>query len=269
MKNSTLLPSLFISHGGGPWSYMEGEFRDNYKELELSLRQIPSLLKEKPKAVLIISAHWQTNVIAVSGHPQPPMIYDYSGFPEETYRISYPAHGSLKLAQQVQNLITKAGIDCEVDPDRGFDHGTFVPMSVIYPAADIPLVQLSIHSDSDPAFHLSLGRALAPLKSEGILIIGSGLSYHNLGNFGPAAKQISKEFDDWLQRTICHTTSNERNDRLIHWEQAPSARQAHPQEDHLLPLLVAVGTAENEVASCIYHEENFIGGLSVSGFQFG
>jgi len=269
MTKPTILPSFFISHGGGPWSYMDGEFRNNFKQLESSLQQIPSLLEEKPNAVLMISAHWQTNEISVSSNPQPPMIYDYGGFPDETYHITYPAPGSPRLAQQVQQLITEADINCKIDPDRGFDHGTFVPMSVIYPAADVPLVQLSIHRDSNPNLHLALGRALAPLRNEGVLIIGSGLSYHNLRNFGPSARQSSKEFDDWLQLTLCHNSYDKRIDRLIHWEQAPSARQAHPHEDHLLPLLVAVAAAENEHASCIYHEEEFFGGISVSGFRFG
>lgn len=248
---------------------MEGEFRSKFNHLETSLKQIPHLLEEKPRAVLVITAHWQTAEISVSSNPHPSMIYDYGGFPEQTYKITYPAPGSPELAEHISQLINESGICCKTDPNRGFDHGTFVPMSVIFPDADLPIVQLSIHRDNDPALHLALGRALSTLRNNGVLIIGSGLSYHNLQNFGPMAKQSSKEFDDWLQQTLCHSAAKERINRLLAWEQAPSARQAHPDEDHLLPLMVTVGAAETEQATCIYHEEDFFAGISVSGFRFG
>lgn len=264
-----LLPSFFISHGGGPWPYMEGEFRDKFKQLEASLQELPRLLSEQPKAVLMISAHWQTNEFSVMSSQSPVMIYDYSGFPQHTYEVQYPAAGSPQLAAQVKKLIVDAGFPVQLDTRQGFDHGTFAPMAVIYPKADIPVVQLSIREDFDPATHLTIGKALAPLREQGILIIGSGLSYHNLRQFGPAARESSKAFDDWLQKVLCNSSAKERLNKLTNWEQAPFARQVHPNEDHLIPLLIAVGAGEEEAGQCIYHEEEFFSGISVSGFRFG
>lgn len=263
------LPSFFISHGGGPWSYMTGEFRQNFVQLEAALKAMPSQLPGPPKAVLVISGHWEAPEFTVMNSAQPPMVYDYYGFPAETYHISYAAPGSPEIAARVQQLLGDAGIPVASDSAQGFDHGTFVPMSVIYPEADVPVLQLSLQSDYDPAAHIAVGRALAPLREEGVLIIGSGLSYHNLREFGPAAGEVSREFDDWLQETLVQNKSEQRAHRLEAWEQAPGARQAHPQEDHLLPLMVAVGAAYDEPGDCVYHEEGFFGGLSVSSFRFG
>ena len=142
-------------------------------------------------------------------------------------------------------------------------------MVVMYPEADVPLVQVSLKAGYDPAEHLALGRALAPLREEGVLIVGSGLSYHNLRQFGPGAKVASKTFDDWLQKTLVDSSPQEREQRLLGWDAAPAARQAHPQEDHLVPLMVAVGAAEGEKATVVYHEENLFGGVTASSFRFG
>lgn len=202
-------------------------------------------------------------------NPSPAMVYDYSGFPDYTYEVQYLAVGSPQLAERVQELITDAGFATHLDSKQGFDHGTFAPMAVIYPKADMPIVQLSLRDDFDPVVHLEIGKALAPLREEGVLIIGSGLSYHNLRQFRPSARESSKAFDDWLQQILCHSTSEERLNCLIDWEQAPYARQVHPIEDHLLPLMVAVGAANGEKGSCVYHEEDFFAGISVSGFRFG
>lgn len=263
------LPSYFISHGGGPWSYMQGEFRRGFDQLEAALKALPTELPQRPKAVLMVSGHWLAPQFTVMGSAKPPMVYDYSGFPEETYHIRYPAPGSPQLAERVMKLLDEAGLPNARDDQQGFDHGSFVPMSVIYPEADVPVVQLSLRDDDDPAAHIAAGRALAPLREEGVLIIGSGLSYHNLRDFGPGARDSSKAFDDWLQDTLCHGTPEQRQRRLEAWEQAPEARQAHPHEDHLLPLMVAVGAAYEEPGVCSYHQEDFFGGISVSNFRFG
>ena len=266
---SARLPTYFISHGGGPWSYMQGEFRKNFDQLEAALKEIPGQIGTVPKAVLVISGHWEAPAFSVMTSAAPPMVYDYSGFPEETYHIHYRAPGSPAIAQRVQDLLKTAGIAVATDDNQGFDHGTFVPLSVIYPKADVPVLQLSLQQDCDPETHIKVGRALAPLREEGVLIIGSGLTYHNLRDFGPAAHEVSKAFDDWLQQTLCNSTPEQRAQRLIDWEQAPSARQAHPHEDHLLPLMVAVGAAYEEAGECVYHEEDFFGGIAVSNFRFG
>ena len=142
-------------------------------------------------------------------------------------------------------------------------------MQPLYPHEDIPLVQLSIDRDFDPALHLEVGRRLAPLRSEGIVIIGSGLSYHNLRMRDPRAQVPSRAFDGWLQETLVRATPEERTRRLIGWEAAPYARVAHPREDHLIPLMVAVGAAEHEPGACIYHQDDLLGYWTASSFRFG
>ena len=158
------------------------------------------------------------------------MIYDYGGFPEHTYHVQYPAPGSPELASEVRGLLEKAGIACASDEQRGFDHGTFVPLAVAYPDAKIPVVQLSMRRDYDPAAHLAVGRAIASLRDQGILIIGSGSSYHDLSNWGARGKEASRPFDDWLTDTVTGSTGETRTKKLLSWTSAPCARRAHPQE---------------------------------------
>lgn len=197
------------------------------------------------------------------------MIYDYGGFPEFTYHIQYPAPGSPDVAARVTELLTAAGIANDQDPNRGFDHGMYAPMYAAWPDADVPMLQLSIVQGYDPDAHLAAGRALAPLRDENVLIVGSGLSYHDLRSIGaPAAEKPSREFDDWLTTALMSDTS-ERTSALRAWEQAPSARLAHPTEDHLIPLMVAVGAAEDEPATRTYHETGFAGAVTASSFRFG
>jgi len=263
------LPTYFISHGGGPWPWMKEQRDGPYRELAAALEKLPGQLESAPSAVLMISAHWEEPAFTIMAAPAPSMLYDYGGFPAYTYRIKYPAPGSPLLARRVKRLLEDAGMVAALDDNRGFDHGMFAPMAVIYPDADVPVVQLSLKEGLDPVEHLALGRALAALRDEGILIIGSGLSYHNLRAFGPAAKTPSALFDDWLQRVLIESPPRQRASDLVNWEAAPSARQAHPREEHLLPLMVAVGAAEFDPAILVYHEKNFMGGLTVSSFMFG
>ncbi len=264
-----MLPAYFVSHGGGPWPYLEGEMRARHAQLEASLQTIPRQISSKPKAVLMISGHWEEPDFTVMASPHPPMIYDYSGFPENTYHITYPAAGSPSLAHRVRDLAEPAGFRIRLDSTRGFDHGAFVPLSVMFPRADVPVVQLSLRSDYDPAAHFDLGRALMPLRNEGVLIVGSGLSYHNLRRFSQNGAKASQEFDRWLNETLRESDPPLRRERLMHWSEAPSARDAHPVEDHLLPLMVAAGSAEGEAAQVFYHQDDFFGGLAVSSFRFG
>ena len=265
-----MLPTYFISHGGGPWPYMKDQMPGVYDELESFLKKLPKQLPETPKAILAISGHWETREFTVMSSTHPPMIYDYSGFPEHTYHIKYSAPGSPDLAQRVQKLLQEAGFPkTSLDAERGFDHGVFAPLFVAYPEAKMPIVELSIRADYGPAAHLAAGRALAPLRREGILIVGSGLSYHNMRGFGARGAAASKQFDEWLTETVCDATGEARSDKLLHWETAPAAREAHPQEDHLIPLMVAVGAAEQERGERVYHEDAFMGGTSVSSYRFG
>ena len=262
-------PTYFLSHGGGPWPYLTGAFREHYRPLEASLQALARELGGKPRAVLMVSGHWEAGAFTVMANPHPPMVYDYTGFPEHAYHVRYGAPGSPELAARVKHLLDAAGIESRLDAHRGFDHGCFAPMAVIYPEADVPVIQLSLQTGYDPQAHLALGRALASVRDEGVLIIGSGLSYHNLRRMGPPAALPSKQFDDWLQQTLITADPEQRAQRLIDWQLAPAARVAHPQEDHLLPLMVAVGAAGRDEAVCVYHEEGFFGGVTASSFRFG
>ena len=264
-----ILPTYFISHGGGPWPWMREQAGATYDRLAASLADIPRRIGTAPRAILMVSAHWEADAFTVQGHARPPMIYDYGGFPEHTYQVRYDAPGDSALAHRVQALIAGAGLPAAFDAARGFDHGTFSPMAAIYPKADVPVVQLSLRRGLDPAEHLALGRALAPLRAEEVLIVGSGLSYHNLRNFGPRAKDASHAFDDWLDQAVVRTPAARRDAALVAWERAPAARLAHPREEHLIPLMVAAGAAEGEAAERIYHEDDFMGGIAVSSFRFG
>lgn len=266
---SERMPTYFISHGGGPWPWIKDMMPMDMSILERSLQAMPAEIGVPPRAVLMVSGHWETREFTVQTNPNPPMLYDYGGFPEFTYHIQYPAPGSPEVAQRVVELLSGAGIRIEQDARRGFDHGVFAPAYAIWPNADVPILQLSIKHDYDPAAHLAAGRALAPLRDEGVVIIGSGLSYHNLRAFGPGAARPSAEFDAWLSEALLEHDAAERSALLERWAGAPSARIAHPAEDHLIPLMVAVGAAEGDSAHRTYHETTMAGGITASSFRFG
>jgi aromatic ring-opening dioxygenase catalytic subunit (LigB family) len=195
------------------------------------------------------------------------MLFDYYGFPPETYKLSYPAPGSPALAARARNLLSAAKIESSTDDKRGFDHGVFVPQLIIDPKAEIPVVMLSLRNDLDPAGHIAIGKALAPLRDEGVLIIGSGSSYHNLRQFFSGDGRASIPFDDWLAETAMQPDAAQRNARLVAWEKAPNARACHPREEHLIPLMVAAGAAEGDVGRQSFRDR--IGGQAVSCFSFG
>ena len=248
------LPVLFISHGGGPWPYVE-ELRAAYAKTESVLRGLPGRLLGQPKAVLAISGHWEAPKFSVATGARPPMEYDYSGFPPHTYKIRYAAPGDPSLARQARELLTGAGIESAFDPDRGFDHGVFVPLGLMYPLADMPIAMVSVQSGYDPMLHLALGRALAPLRDEGVLIIGSGLNYHNMRGFGlDSATRDADLFTRYLNEAIVLEDVRARDERLLNWESAPRARLAHPREDHLMPLLVAAGAANSDRGRVLFSD---------------
>ena len=261
------LPTYFISHGGGPWPWLPN-MRQMLASLESSLARMPEEIGTTPKAILMISGHWEEDDFAVMSSPNPGMLYDYGGFPPETYKITYPAPGAPDLAQRTADLIKAAGLPAHLDPQRGFDHGTFAPAYVMYPDAEIPIYQVSLQHSYDPAAHFALGRALAPLRDEGVLIVGSGLSYHNLRLFGPGAKAPSAAFDAWLSDSMA-LPGDQRTKALLEWDKAPAARICHPQEDHLVPLFAALGAAENEPATMVYHDNNVFGGVTASSYRIG
>ena len=259
-------PTYFISHGGGPWPWID-DMRKALAPLEKSLAAMPGELPEPPKAVLMVSGHWEAREVRVQHGARPPMVYDYGGFPAHTYQISYPAPGAPELAERTAALIAAAGLPVALDDSRGYDHGTFVSAYVMYPEADVPLFQVSMLESYDPEDHVRLGRALAPLRDEGVLIVGSGLSYHNLRMFGPNARVPSEAFDAWLGETLALPAA-ERTARLLDWERAPHARDCHAREDHLVPLFTALGAAEDGVAARVYHQKMIFGGVTASSWRF-
>lgn len=262
-------PVFFLSHGGGPWPWLDGPFREGFAWLEASLKGLLAQLPEPPRAVLAVSGHWEEPEFTVSSAAQPGMVYDYFGFPEHTYSIRYTAPGDPALAARVRELAGAAGIAMGDDPARGFDHGTFSMMQPIRPEADLPVVSLSMKQGYDPAAHFALGRALAPLREEGVVIMGSGLTYHNLRMFDARAADPSSRFDAWLRHTLLDLAPEARAAELMRWEQAPAARAAHPREDHLIPLMVALGAASDDPATCIYSQADLFGGITVSSWRFG
>ena len=241
------MPVYFVSHGGGPWPWVDG-MREMFALTARELAALPARLPQKPKAVLMISGHWEATEFSVSGAALPGMEYDYFGFPPHTYQIRYPAPGSPALAARVQALLAEAGIACRVDPDRGLDHGAFVPMHLMYPQADVPLVLLSLKQGYDPALHIRVGQAIAGLRDEGVLIMGSGLTYHDMRGFGSdAATPVAQAFEQFLAQTLAEPDPVRRHERLVAWTEGPQARRAHPREDHLIPLMVAVGAAQDDM----------------------
>ncbi len=248
------MPVVYIPHGGGPWPFVELPVfpRGEVDELREFLTGLPAELGARPRALLVVSAHWEEPVATVMSSPQPPMLYDYYGFPPESYELTWPAPGDPELAARVRQLLGAAGFETGADAERGFDHGTFIPLMLMYPDAELPTVQLSLLAGLDPARHLALGRALAPLRDDGVLIIGSGMSYHDLrGFFARNGREVSEAFDAWLREAA--TAEPDERDRLLEaWASAPSARRAHPREEHLLPLMVVAGAAGGDRGRIAY-----------------
>lgn len=235
-------PSLYIPHGGGPCFFMPDP-RGTWTQMEAYLRSLPASLPEMPRAILVVSGHWEERAFSFTAAEQPGLVFDYYGFPRETYRLAWPAPGAPWLAERGAALLRDAGLPAAIDGERGFDHGVFVPLKVAFPDAEIPVVQMSLHASLDPALHLEAGKALAPLRDEGILIVGSGMSFHNLRAMGdPRVAEPSRDFDRWLT-AAAEAAPAERNLQLAHWDSAPWARLCHPREEHLLPLMVAAGAS--------------------------
>lgn len=242
---STKSQILFLSHGGGPLPLLGDE---RHKEMVNCLQRIVSMLR-KPSAIIVVSAHWEEKNLAITSGANPPIIFDYSGFPDESYSITYPCPGEPLLAEQVRRRFELAGIPANLNDQRGFDHGLFIPLKFMYPDADIPCIQISLLDNLDPGEHINIGRTLQGLEYDNLLIIGSGFSFHNISAFlSPdtnESKTLNESFETWLLHT-CKAkslTEDEREQRLIHWENAPGARFCHPREEHLLPLHVCYGIA--------------------------
>ncbi len=258
--NAASLPSLFLSHGAPTLSLDPGETGARWQRLG---QELP-----RPEAVLCISAHWMTEEPAVSAPERNETIHDFYGFPAPLYSLSYPAPGAPALARRVAALLDHAGIATATDPQRGLDHGAWVPLRLIYPDAAIPTIQLSIQPYRDAAWHHRLGAALAPLRSEGVLVLASGGAVHNLRAVaweGGAAPAWAQQFDDWLAAALAEG----READLLAWaERAPQARQAQPSPDHLLPLFVALGAAGPNARGERIHQGFTLGSLSMAAYRF-
>lgn len=237
------MPAIFIPHGGGPSFFMTGERKARYQATEDFLRSIHSLLPATPAAILIITAHWEEEVPSFTGGEAPGLIYDYYGFPPETYQLQYPAPGQPALAARAAALLQQAGHAARVDAEYGWDHGVFIPLKVMFADATVPVVAMSLQLSLDPALHCELGAALSSLRDEGVLIVGAGMSYHNLRDFAAAAP-ASHAFHDWLD-TVLAGSRQERTAQLAQWSSAPGGRASHPREEHLLPLMVASGAGSD------------------------
>ena len=255
---------IYFSHGGGPLPILGDAGHQSMVDFMVGL---PDRLR-KPEAIIVISAHWEEQTATLLSAEKPPLLYDYYGFPHEAYSISYPAPGNPELAQKVFELLERENVPVRLDPARGFDHGLFIPLKLMYPQADIPALQLSLLQGLNPSAHIALGRALRDLMQENILVIGSGFSFHNMGEFYRQDLNTpdpqNDAFQDWLI-DVCtgSNTQSEREKQLIDWQNAPFARYCHPREEHLLPLHVCLGMA-GKSATAIF--DDFILGKRAVAF---
>jgi aromatic ring-opening dioxygenase catalytic subunit (LigB family) len=261
------LPTVFLPHGAGPCFFMEWQRgpADTWDRTAAYLKGLIARLPERPKAILVVSGHWEAEAFTVGSGRWPELVYDYYGFPPHTYELAFGAPGSPGLARRVKRLLGDAGLAAAEDPRHGWDHGVFVPLKLVTPDADIPVVQLSLRADLDAGAHLAAGRALAPLRDEGVLIVGSGMSWHNMAGFSPAYTAASALFDAWLERAVADPASREAE--LRNWALAPNARLAHPREEHLLPLMVAAGAASGEPGRVAFRDT--VMDVVISAVEFG
>ncbi len=264
------LPTLFVPHGGGPCFFMDpdgGPSDPMWQPMEQYLRGLIASLPERPRAILLVSGHWEEETITLHTGERPALLYDYYGFSEHTYRLRWDAPGAPDVARRAAQLLTGAGFATCTESERGWDHGVFIPMKVAVPGADIPLVQMSLRADLDPADHIAIGRALAPLRDEGVLIVGSGMSFHNLRVRGVQAEAPSRAWDAALTDAVTDPDPARRADRVAGWSGLPHAKFAHPREEHLLPLMVALGAGGDDPAVRDHASE--VLGWAVSGYRFG
>ena len=244
VKQPSRAQIVYFSHGGGPLPILGDTGHQAMVDFML---QLPSQLR-RPDAILVVSAHWEESAATLTGAEAPALFYDYYGFPDAAYQLTYPAPGSPALAARIAASLSDNKIPARVDAQRGLDHGSFIPLKLMYPQADIPTLQLSLLRGLNPAAHIALGKALRDLMAENILVIGSGFSFHNMRAFSweniNAPDPANDAFQDWLIEVNSGSMSQaEREQRMIAWDMAPSARYCHPREEHLLPLHVCLGMA--------------------------
>lgn len=244
-------PSLYIPHGGGPCFFMDpmpGMPPGLWDRMAAYLRSIPASLPAAPSALVVISAHWEASRPTIGIAAKHDLLYDYYGFPEHTYQLTYPARGAPALGAKIQALLAQTGVEADTDDRRGLDHGVFIPLKLMFPDADLPIVPLSLQRNLDPQFHFRIGAALSRLRDEGVLILASGMSYHNLHDFFHPGHgdDAAQSFDDWMAQTISDPDPAARNRALLDWSQAPGARTSHPRAEHWVPIFVAAGAGAAE-----------------------
>jgi aromatic ring-opening dioxygenase catalytic subunit (LigB family) len=239
---------------------------DTWEKTRKFLEGLAESLPAVPKAILVVSGHWEEQIPTVSATAAPKLIFDYTGFPEHTYRLTWPAPGNPQLANRVVELLKSAGLQAGVDATRGFDHGVFVPLKVAFPEAKIPVVTLSLAASLDPALHLAVGRALSGLRQEGVLIVGSGMSFHNLRAYmRPETAARARRFNEWLTNAM-ESPAEERSELIRNWRQAPFAEFAHPREEHLVPLFVAAGAGGDSPGKQVFFDDPM--GAAISAYRF-
>lgn len=266
--NAKRQPAIFIPHGGGPCFFMDWTWgpADTWKATQAFLEGLAATLPETPRAMVVVSGHWEESAFTAGSGARPGLIFDYTGFPEHTYKLTWPAPGAPELAARVKGLLAAAGMPATTDANRGYDHGVFVPLKVAFPGADIPVVTLSLAGSLNPALHLAAGRALVPLRDEGVLIVASGMSFHNLrAYFQPQTAERARAFDKWLTRAV-ELPAAERDVLLKDWRNAPFAAYSHPREEHLIPLLVAAGAGGDEPGKRVFGDEPM--GAAISAYRF-
>jgi len=272
--NATRLPTVFVSHGGGPSFFIEAQPGDALYDIskgsegEKSLQRLPKQLgAEKPAAIVIISGHYEGPKVLVTGKNQyDKLYYDYGGFPAHTYQIQYKAPGNAQLAKRITEMLKGKGIDSELDMTRNWDHGVFVPLKVMYPNADIPVIEVSLLQSYDAKSHIDIGKALAPLRDEGVLIVGSGYATHTWGS----DPQKNRAFVTGVTDLISNSSPEERTKALERWDTTlPHARNAHRQEDHWLPMLVVAGAAGEDKGKEMYRRDSLEGKMVFVHWAFG
>lgn len=262
----TTLPALYVPHGAGPCFFMDWNPPDTWQRMGDYLRGAIASLSA-PSAILIVSAHWEAANFTVGSGSDPGLLFDYSGFPPHTYALRYAPGGEPALAMRVGALLADAGLPTASDPHRRYDHGVFIPLMLMAPAADIPVVQLSLRAGLDLAEHDAVGRALRPLRDEGVLIVGSGMSFHNMRGYGnPAFGPVSDRFDAWLSDTVAIVDPDARAAALSRWEVHPDGWLSHPREEHLMPLMVVAGSAGPSAGRRVFGDR--VMETTVSAFRF-
>jgi len=252
------------TNGGSPDMDINSEAAQFYRDFH------KNHMPRKPTAIVVISAHWENQkTVRITSKSKSNLYFDYFGFPPETYKLTYPAPSNPELSNKIHNLLSAAGISSTLDHDRDWDHGVFVPLILMYPDADIPIIQVSLLSSLDPSVHIKIGDALKSLRNDDVFIFGSGFATHNMGAIRRGVKKQSiVPWINWLTETLTKTTTKEEKEKqLINWSIAPGARFAHPREEHLLPLHVVFGSSDGN-AELIYNYMNDDNALSFASFKF-